>query len=130
MATNSWLKHLWEFCHETNLQIEATTPQLQLARTDDEFLMPKFAAYGYRNDDLSKLNLCRLFCHATRLSDITTGDGLRIHPLSWNGYPTSSSGIEYDWPTHASPTAKVWELWRTALYHCFLNPETSQQTLL
>jgi hypothetical protein len=129
IITKSWIKHLWEFCHESNIQLETTTPKLTISRTHDEFLMPKFAAYGYRDEQLYHLNLCRLYCHAIRLSDLTTGDGRRIHPMSWKGQPTSSSGIEYDWPLHASPSAKVWELWQAALRHCFLTHDTNQQHL-
>jgi hypothetical protein len=47
LATNSWLKHLWEFCDDSNLQMTSTTPTLQLARKGDEFLILKFAANGF-----------------------------------------------------------------------------------
>jgi hypothetical protein len=92
LATLSWLKHLWEFCDDSNLQVTSTTPKLTLARDDDEFLMRQFAAYGYRKEQLTDLNLCRLHCHAIRISDITTGDGRRIHPTSWKGLPTDTAG--------------------------------------
>jgi hypothetical protein len=82
LSTNSWLTHLWEFCTDSNIQEKSTTPKLILAREDDAFLMSNFAAYGYKNTQLTQLNLCRLYCHAIRLSDITTGDGKRIHPAS------------------------------------------------
>jgi hypothetical protein len=75
LATTSWIKHLWEFCDESNLHFHSTTPQLTLAREHDSFLMSTFVAYGYRKEELSLLNLCRLSCHSVRLSDITTGDG-------------------------------------------------------
>jgi hypothetical protein len=129
LLTKSWLKHLWEFCSDSNIQIETSTPKLTISRLHDEFLMPKFAAYGYRDEQLYHLNLCRLFCHAIRLSDITTGDGRRIHPLSWKGQPTSSSGMEYEWPRHASPSATIWTLWQEAIRHCFLTHDTHQQIL-
>jgi hypothetical protein len=76
MATISWLKHSWEFLFaDSNIQLKATTPELTLARENDKFLMDKFGSYGYQKTELSQLNLCRLYCHATRLSDISTGDG-------------------------------------------------------
>jgi hypothetical protein len=100
LATNTWLRHLWEYCHDSRIQLTATTPQLQLARERDEFLMLKFAAFGYRKTQLAELNLCRLYCHASRISDLTTGDGRRIRTQSWKGYPTESSGTEYVWTAH------------------------------
>ena len=129
LATNSWIKHLWEFCADSNIQITTTTPQLSLARTNDEFRMRQFASYGYRDKDLSNLNLCRLHCHATCLSDITTGDGRRIHPLSWAGHPSDSAGQEYEWPPQGRPTQAIWNLWQSALRQCFLTLETPQQYL-
>ena len=129
LATTSWLKHLWEFCDDSNIQLTTTTPKIELAREHDSFLMEKFAAYGYRKLQLVKLNLCRLWCHAIRLSDISTGDGRRIHPLSWTGNPTASAGIEYEWPTQGYPTTKLWDLWQSAIRTCYLTNETSQQFL-
>jgi hypothetical protein len=79
IITKSWLKHLWEFCYKCNIQIETLTPKLTISRIHDKFLMPKFAVYGYRAEQLYTLNLCRLFCHSIRLSDLTTGDNR--HPL-------------------------------------------------
>jgi hypothetical protein len=129
LATTSWLKHLWDFCDGSNLQVTSTTPKLQLARDNDHYLMEKFAAFGYRASELIDLNLCRLSCNAVRLSDITTGDGKRIHPMSWAGYPTASSGVEYEWPSHGRPTAKLWTLWHAAIRKCFLTLEIPQQLL-
>jgi hypothetical protein len=129
LATTSWLRHLWEFCDNSNIQLTSTTPKLTLARTGGEFLMTQFAKYGYRGTELSQLNLCRLSCHATRISDITTSDGRRIHPMSWSGYPTDSGGTEYDWPDHGRPTKTLWELWHSALRQCFLTLEPTQQLL-
>jgi hypothetical protein len=87
LATLSWLKHLWEFCDDSNIQLRSTTPKLILAREYDSFLMSKFATFGYQTTNLKTLNLCQLACHAIRLLDITTGDGCRIQPESWNGQP-------------------------------------------
>jgi hypothetical protein len=129
LTTKSWLKHLWEFCDDSNIQLISTTPKLTTARENDHFLMEKFAQFGYRDQQLYHLNLCRLYCHATRLSDISTGDGHRINPRSWEGYPTDSSGTEYLWNTHGRPTKTVWDLWRSAIRQCFLTLQMNQQIL-
>ncbi len=129
LATNSWLKHLWEFCDDSNLQLTSKTPQLHLARDHDEFLMTAFASHGYQYSQLTLLNLCCLFCHALRLSDISTRDGRRILPRNWQGYPTDSSGCEFEWHYHGRPSNTAWDLWRLALWNCFLTIETAQQIL-
>lgn len=129
LSTDSWLTHLWEFGASSNLQLQSTTPKLTLAREEDSFLMSKFAAYGYRGKQLEHLNLCRLYCHATRISDLTTGDGKRIHPASWNGQPHDSAGTEYTWVEHGNPNNKAWMLWRSAIRQCFLTLQNTQQIL-
>jgi hypothetical protein len=79
-------------------------PKLWLAlQHHDEFLMTAFASHRYQDSQLTLLNLCRLSCHALRLSDISTGDGRRFLPRSWQGYPTDSSGCEFAWPYHGRP---------------------------
>jgi hypothetical protein len=129
LATTSWIKQLWEFCDDSNIQLVATTPKLTMAKEKYSFLMAKFAQFSYRKEQLYHLNLCRLYCHATRLSDISTGDGQRIHPNSWEGDPIASSGREYSWPTHGRPSKKVWDLWRLAIRRCFLTIQMNQQIL-
>jgi hypothetical protein len=129
LATHSWLTNLWIFCDESNLQLHPSTPSLQLARDNDSFLMTQFYQYGYRKTDLFHLNLCRLWCHAVRLSDITTGDGRRIHPICWVGYHHDDAGHDFVWPVHGRPTKKCWTLWQTAIRACYLTLQQPQQIL-
>jgi hypothetical protein len=123
LATISWLKHPWEFCDDSNIQMRSTMPKLTLARED------KFATFGYRNNQLTQLNLCRLACHAIRLSDITTGNGCWIQMESWNGQPADSAGTEYEWPEQEQPNQAAWDLWRSAIRQCYLTLQMTQQQL-
>ena len=130
LATQSWLKHLWEFCTTTNIHLVSSSPALLLAREQDQFLMLQFSKFGYKTIDRAHLNLCRLWCHAIRLSDITTGDGQRIHPIVWQGYHHDDTGNDFLWPKHGRPSRKCWTLWQSALRLCFLTlVQNPQQTL-
>ncbi len=129
LATNTWLKNLWHFCHQSNIQLKPSSPPIPLARENDIFLMVAFSQMGYQDEDLYHLNLCRLWCHSIRLSDICTGDGLRIHPIVWNGHSPDDAGCEFEWPSHGCPTPKCWQLWQVAIRHCFLTTQTPQQIL-
>jgi hypothetical protein len=107
------------------------TPQLCLARDHDEFLMEAFASHGYQDSQSTLLNLCRLTSVAypvmlSMSTDISTGDGRRILPRSWQGYPTDSFGCEFEWPYHGRPLNTAWDLWRSALRDCFLTIDTTQ----
>jgi hypothetical protein len=129
LASNSWLKHLWDFCTETGICLEPSTSSLSLARENDHFLMTQFSLFGYKGEDLYHLNLCRMWCHSLRLSDISTGDGLRIHPLIWNGHPPDDAGNDVIWNKQGRPTPKCWMLWQRAIRECFLSLEMNQQQL-
>jgi hypothetical protein len=129
LATQSWLKHLWEFCDATSIHLVPSSPPIPLARENDEFIMLQFSKFGYHSQELAQLNLCRLWCHAVRLSDLTTGDGKRIHPLTWNGHHPDDAGHEFHWKVQGRPTRKYWELWQSALRLCFLTLEIPQQCL-
>ena len=129
LATHSWLKHLWHFCHESCIQVHPSSMPIQLAREHDTFLMSQFSHHGYRKEQLYQLNLCRLWCHAVRVSDITTGYGLRIHPHAWNGHRYDDSGSEFEWPKQGKPSRKCWQLWQSALRSCLLTIQTPQQIL-
>ena len=129
LASDSWLKHLWYFCSKTNIRLEPSTPSVQLARENDQFIITQFSKFGYKGTDIYHLNLCRLWCHTIRLSDLTTGDGLRIHPLIWNGHPPDDAGNDVIWTRQGRPTPKCWTLWQRAIRECFLSLEMTQQQL-
>jgi hypothetical protein len=110
LATNTWLKHLWHFCHKSNIQLEPSTLPIPLACENDVFLMNELHALDYSADELYHLNVCRLWCHSVHLSDITTGDGLHIHSMAGNGQVSNDAGCEFVWPAHGRPTPKWWKL--------------------
>jgi hypothetical protein len=91
--------------------------------------MSTFTAFGYCKTQLKQLNLCRIFCNATRISDITTGDGRIIHIESWNGQTTDLAGVEYEWPVQGRPNNTAWDLWRSAIQQCYLTLHQEQQQL-
>ena len=78
------LATICEFCDESNIQLKTTIPKLKITRENDVFLLSTFAAFGYRDTQLLNLNLCRMYCHSIRISDIITGDG--------NAYSTELDG--------------------------------------
>jgi hypothetical protein len=129
LVTHTWLKYLWQFCQESNILLEPSSPPIPLACENDVFLMNQFSAHGYLGEELFHLNLCRLWCHSICLSDITTRDGCRIHPLVWFGEAPTDASCEIEWPTHGRPTPKWWLLWQAALGQCFLTPHSLQKTL-
>jgi hypothetical protein len=113
LATNCWLKTVWEFLWDENLGMEDTCKNLALARKDDQFLMATFSRYGFAGKDLLVLNRCRMFLQAVTLSDITTADGISITPQSWAGSREIERGTGFIWPRQPRELSSAdWSLWK------------------
>jgi hypothetical protein len=52
LATDCWLKHVWRFQQEYDLQLKHELAVLTLQSTDDTFLMPHFAEAGFTGKSL------------------------------------------------------------------------------
>ena len=79
--TDCWLKTLWKYCREQDIQITDQMPHLSLARKGDRYLMEAFANANnrgqpkYDEKTLKLLNECRCFLKVVSLADISTADG-------------------------------------------------------
>jgi hypothetical protein len=87
LSTSSWIKSIWQFCHEHNIQFHDPCPKLLLSRSNDHYLMQLFATYGYRKKDLQQLNECRMYLNAITVSDLTSAGG---HSLTSDSYTFTS----------------------------------------
>ena len=81
------------------------TPDLFLQRLNDSFLMKDFLDAGYEGENLSELNRCRMYLHATCLSDIVTEDGKSLASESLAGRRKDSRDLYY-WPPQPPPKSK------------------------
>jgi hypothetical protein len=75
LATRSWIAATWQFLSESSITLVDPFIKPALASALDKFLMESFTAAGYRGNDLRRLNECRLYLHALRLSDVCSADG-------------------------------------------------------
>ncbi len=115
LVTDTWLKRVWLDCLRYQIKIQTDLPLIQPRRLHDIEIMRVFTNYGYRGQDLSDLNRCRMSLHAIWLSDICDGTGMEVLADYWAGtQPTHSS---YQWPpTHAR--SSDWKKWQQALHTC------------
>jgi hypothetical protein len=78
LATECWLKTVWEFAWTNEIEIYDKSPKLELNRWNDAYLMEEFVRNGFIGHELKKLNECRMFLEVVNLSEITTVDGKTI----------------------------------------------------
>jgi hypothetical protein len=114
LLEDSWLKSTWEFVHTYGISIEDDIPELQAWREYDVLLIPTFLKMGYAGQELRLVNMCRLFYHVSWLSEICSGDGLRIIRcyMDDSGIPTDS---EVRYPQQIRPPQLAWKVWKRAL---------------
>jgi len=70
LATNMWIKTLWQFQHQHSIQIEIDLPKLNTAWMNDQFLMTNFVQMGISGAKLVWINQCRLYLQVTMLVNI------------------------------------------------------------
>jgi hypothetical protein len=111
----------WGVASRFKIEIRDSEAKLQPSRTNDRFLMEDFATAGFCGQELSQLNICRMFLHAVTLADVCTVDGLAITLESFQGRRDPSCGTNYSWPrVQSSLPGRYWNLWQQALLKCFL----------
>ena len=109
-TNNVWIVDTLQFCIRYNIQFEEPGADLQLKRSGDAFLMEGFIAAGANTLEMAALNRCRLFLRVTTVSDISIGDGSKLHPQV---YARKRFGRRdtYHWPTQGCPPAQDWNIW-------------------
>jgi len=120
LATDSWLKHTWQFLSANGMAIEDTLGEIPLRADNDRYLMQAFYHAGFRGWELRRLNLCRLYLQAATVSDLVTADGKTITQAAWEGKTdndTARPAIE--WPNQGRPSSSDWQRWQVALTKTF-----------
>ena len=116
LATDSWVKSLWERIQHFGLDLQLDYKVLPMPRVNDECIMESCVETGIRGSALIGINRVRKHQEALFLSDIVTADGRKIDP-SYVGDWTSTQ--EYQLGKHRSqfefgrecPTPADWEAW-------------------
>ncbi len=123
LATDCWLKTVWSFAWQHEIDIQDTLPKLELNRWNDSYLMEEFVRNGFKGHELRKLNECRMFLEVVNLSEITTVDGKKITPQSWKGVKQKNRLNSIQWPRRQTALSKQhWQIWRRAITLCFMHP--------
>ena len=80
--------------------------------------MEFFVAEGYTKGQLVKLNQCRMYLKALRLSDIMNSSGKRFTSM-FNAQPDPSFKSKYLWSGSSRPGSTAIKLWKSALRKTF-----------
>ena len=110
-----WFRSLQSFLVTINHSLEIPNLYLpRLLREHDKAIMTLSQA-EFTATELLTINRCRLFLRVATLSEISTADGLNIHPDVWRGYPPPHSLSKILWPRQHRPPNPSWRVWRRFL---------------
>ena len=114
LATDSWVKSLWQRLHHFRFSLHIDYDTLPLPRRHDASLVAMFVRGGYSNERLQALNRCRISHKLIFLSDISTACGRFIDPEYI--LPPSQESVRNRISSYIFPTCKPsradWALWR------------------
>ena len=116
LLPQGWIKTLWLFCWEYEIELYDWLPSFKLLRHNDRFLIHLARAVILERDNSSLIsfNKCRRYLKVISLADIVTGDGTCIRKDAFEG--ARNKFCERPWKfTEAFPSAADWKVWRVVL---------------
>lgn len=121
LLTHGWVKTLWRFCYEFNIEVEDWLPAIPLLREHDQYIMrvAKQVLQSKDNSSLLSINKCRLALKVVSLADITFGNGRTVLESIQRGISprwTQRSNLRF---VQTYPTSADWMVWRTFLGRVF-----------
>jgi hypothetical protein len=130
LASNTWVKRVWQSLDEYRVHLEFSSPGLELLRDGDRLLMDIFMDASVDQLSLKWLNWCREYLHVVTLSDLVTADGTQLTLDAWNGVRSHHRRDRYNWPRTSRPPNKWWTIWREWLSHTILNHNSHHRRLI
>jgi hypothetical protein len=128
--TPCWLLSVRSFLRQHQIQLEFTTNwNFRHARVNDQFIMDSFRnSHFFSQSEMKHLNAARIFIQVATLSDITTADGLFIHPDALSGSRFNHRTTTYSWIRQPMITTTQRQLWKKALKKVFTSSSQSSST--
>ena len=116
LATNSWIKSLWERLQHFDIDLQIDYEVLPMPRTNDECIMERCVDDGVRGAELASINRVRKYQEALFLSDIVTADGIKLEEAYLHDWQQHR---EYQFGKHRSqfefgtecPSNSDWVTW-------------------
>ena len=120
-TSSSWVIETYKFCRTHTILFQEPGKVLSPQCTNDRSLMEVFCSSGMPQEDLIRLNRCRLFFQVVTVSDISDGSGTIIAQKWFQRKRDIYHQTRHHWPEQGPPTRQDWELWDSSLRTCILN---------
>ncbi len=116
LATEGWIKAVWERASHYGYNISLDYPTERLPREGDGNLVTTFLERGKLGKELVSLNQCCISHQAKHLSCISTAEGNHLDPV-YLSPPLTKEHLSFDRFAQEEPTKQNWLnlewFWRT-----------------
>ena len=114
LATDCWLKFLWEKISQFQFRLSLSNIACCPPREGDDWLMMQFQMLGYTQTDLLRLNRVRLHQQALFVSDVMDAGGLALDRRYWTRRAPHERWSSLLFPLERPPLADF-HFWKKAL---------------
>ena len=125
LNTSGWINHIWKMSWKYNIKVRGYYEKPTIAREHDYALMDRLIeADLYNDDDIQKINRCRLYLNVINISDIVNGQGTRISTPILQHRRDHERRSKYQWPVQPYPPKSDWSAWDDAIHNIWTKSET------
>ena len=115
LITHSWIRDIWHEIQDNEITFSEQTPDLQVKRENDQFIMKAALELELSPLQLRMINKCRIHLQVTTFSDLCSGDGFYLLPYYRERFNPLSQFTDLDWPDQGKPSDKCWRLWQKTI---------------
>ena len=127
LSVKGWIDHLWQMTSKYDIEIRGYYEKPTIARKNDYSLMDKLIETNIHvDDDLQKINRCRIYLNVINLSDIVDGHGKRITTPILQHRKDPERKSKYEWPVQPYPSKSDWSAWDDAIHNVWTTSATFQ----
>jgi hypothetical protein len=112
--TDSFLSHLWQFIDTYQIRLRGPSTLGNGHRMNDRLIMDSLV-HKLSDEQLARVNRCRLYLQVVWWSDITDGSGTAISENAILGRQQAIVARHWKWPKQERPPQQDWETWIMAI---------------
>jgi len=118
LAIPTWITHIWGFSYSAGLHIECLPEECWLPKVQRErdFFIMDLASPHYAKEQLAAINWCRLYLKVLTISDMSLGNGTKVHPACIEVVGHTGRSSTLNWPEVPPPSPSAITMWKAFLY--------------
>ena len=123
LCTESYIKSVWKYADEKDIQLFAPVNIPQPCRVNDVSLIEAVMEHKekFTEQEILMLNRCKLYLNVLYLSDITTGNGEQVTEQAFDCAKDPYRHSSIKWRYQPRPSEEMISKWKMILSTIFIN---------